>query len=246
MNSFEIMKAPAGGELVNSAEFEAQQKAMEQLLHDNLGTGLVATDLIRIRVPAGGGKSWTVATLEGEESTKELVGVVVAWRDARAFWYTSFDESGGGALPDCYSDDSIVGHGQPAAEAGGMCANCKYSQFGSAPKGEGQACRQSRQLLLLTEGNMLPYLVTLPATSIRPARQYFMKLAGQKAHYWAVETRLTLESDKSGAGIIYSKAVLSFAGKLPQEGLLQARAYHNFFKQLFSTITVSAQDYAQS
>ncbi len=178
------------------------------VIRENLGTeSLNVRDLEQIRVPTGGGKFFTV----GEEAVAALRGVILSSQAQRAYWSVPFDETGGGAPPDCYSEDQITGRGNP----GGDCFKCPLAQFGSAPKGDGQACRAFRTVFLLAPDSPLPYVLMVPPTSLANFRAYIVKELGKaNQRSIAVETEFTLETDKSKGGITYSKIKPRYARSL--------------------------------
>lgn len=184
------------------------ESAIEALKSNLEGEALSPMDLDRVVIPAGGGTQWTIPTLDGEESTPAIVGVIVGVQNCRAYWAEAF--GGAGTPPDCVSEDGVTGIGNPS----GRCQVCKLAEFGSDARGKGQACKQIKRLFLLRPDSMLPLVVTLPPTSIRPATRYLLRLAGNGLKYQAVVTKIILEKEKNNEGIAYSKAVLGLAGKL--------------------------------
>jgi len=193
----------------------------------NLGdNGMSATDFERIKIPAGGGTAWTLQTLDGEEMVKELSGIIVAWRDTRAYWSVGMEESDGNMPPDCYSLDARTGEGKP----GGDCYKCPFAQFGSDTKGEGQACKLVRQLFFVREENLLPEIVSLPASSVKPARQYFMRLASKAVPCYSLITRIGLEKTKNAQGIVYSRATFASGGRLEPEQAERIKTYAAMIK----------------
>jgi hypothetical protein len=202
--------------------FRTEIGDIREAIDANVGdAGLSAGDFERIKVPAGGGIAWSVQGLDGEEMIKELSGIIIAWRDTRAYWSLSMEESDGSMPPDCYSMDARTGTGKP----GGDCHKCPLAQFGSDPKGEGQACKLIRQLFLIREDNLLPEIVNLPPSSVKPARQYFLRLASKGVPCYSVITKLALEKTKNGQGIVYSKAALTSGGRLTPEQAARAKQY---------------------
>jgi hypothetical protein len=202
--------------------FRTEIGDIREAIDANVGdAGLSAGDFERIKVPAGGGIAWSVQGLDGEEMIKELSGIIIAWRDTRAYWSLSMEESDGSMPPDCYSMDARTGTGKP----GGDCHKCPLAQFGSDPKGEGQACKLIRQLFLIREDNLLPEIVNLPPSSVKPARQYFLRLASKGVPCYSVITKLALEKTKNGQGIVYSKAALTSGGRLTPEKAARAKQY---------------------
>ena len=68
---------------------------IREVLSGVLGSeGLSPKDLERVRLPAGGGISWEVQTLEGEKTVQEIQGIIIAQRQVRVYWDQSFEDSG--------------------------------------------------------------------------------------------------------------------------------------------------------
>jgi hypothetical protein len=198
----------------------------------NVGnSGMTASDFERIKIPAGGGTAWTLPGLDGDEIVKELTGIIVAWNDTRVYWSVPMEHSEGNMPPDCYSLDARTGIGKP----GGDCLMCPFAQFGSDPRGEGQACKLVRQLFLIREGNILPEIVSLPPSSIRPARQYFMRLAAKAVPCYGLITNIGLEKVKNGQGIVYSRATFTSGGRLTPEQAQGAKAYAAMIEPFLKT-----------
>lgn len=216
------------------------------VLSDNLADGTLSVrDLDRITVPAGGSTTWSIATLNGTEDTKALDGVIVYWRDGRAFWRKGFEETGSGTPPDCISYDGVVGEGDP----GGACVRCPMSQFGSAERVFGrrgssaQACRATRLLFVLRPSDMLPVIVRVPPSSLKEVRGYFIQLTRAGLPYYAVVTRLTLERDKNASGIVYSKIKPIVLHRLSPD---QARIFAAYGEQLRHAIEGGSGSTAQA
>ena len=200
-----------------------------EALSANVGSGAISEfDLSRVKVPTGGASAWEVPTLDGSEPAKELRGVVVGFKDVRAYWAESF--GGGSNPPDCSSQDSITGIGNP----GGECAVCPMADFGSkisqngTPQA-GQACKAMRLLFVLQKTEMLPLVLAVPPTSLRPIRQHFIRLASQSLRHDAVESIFTLEKTKSNDGIEYSRIVTKVGDRLSEEERARAAAYTKHF-----------------
>jgi hypothetical protein len=202
--------------------FNTEIAAIREAMVTNVGdAGLTAGDFERIKVPAGGGTAWTIQGLDGEEMLKELAGIIIAWRDTRAYWSVPMEESDGNMPPDCYSLDARTGTGTP----GGNCHKCALAQVGSDPKSDGQACKLIRQLFLVREDNLLPEIVNLPPSSVKPARQYFMRLASRAVPCYSLITKIGLEKTKNSQGIVYAKAVLTSGGRLTPEQARRVKEY---------------------
>lgn len=246
----------ANTDLVKVEKYAAMQQDLDELvttIRANVGNQQLSEfDLDRIKIPTGAGKAWTVPTLEGDTITQELQGVIVHWKDTRAYWKVPFDQSGGGGPPDCSSPDAELASGDPspgrapADEQSGLlvCARCTNSQFGSDPRDESnaQACNHIRQLFLLTPEDLIPLVVSLPPTSVRPSMQYFLRLSRKGIPYYGVVTRIGLEQDQSGTGIKFSKATFSMAAQLEGEQAERVRLYAEQMRPAFDRAQIQSAD----
>lgn len=220
----------------------AQQ--LTSFLIENLGNqGLKPTDLDKIKVPAGGGLSWEVPTLKGPEPMKVVEGIILHFKDVRAYWKSKDTTN---SPPDCSSSDGITGVGDPGG-TGRECARCPLAQFNSATdaKGQpskGQACKQMRLMLLIRQENMLPMLVSLPPTSIQNAKKYFLRLVANGYPYYSVTTQLRLVQAKNAGGTAYSQAQLDMGRELDKDELEKVQMIGQAMRQLFTSATVVDAD----
>lgn len=187
---------------------------VQEIIRENIGDGGISQfDLDRLRVPAGGGLQWEVPTLRGEKTEESVDGIIIFWADKRAYWRDKFGEGEGNAPPDCSSEDSRVGSGDP----GGQCIECPYGQWKSGEGGRGQACKQMRLLFILRRTGFLPMVLVAPPTSLQPVRHYFLSLAGEPVAYHKVVTRFSLERATNVGGIKFAKIKPEFVRKVSEE-----------------------------
>jgi hypothetical protein len=225
---------------------------LQEIVTANIGTGGANVfDLDRVKIPAGGGTMWSIPSIEGgDENRDELTGIVVGFRDGRLYWMDSFDDTGGGTPPDCSSQDGLVGIGKryENEEPGRWeCATCPMAQFGSAKDGSGagQACRQIRLIFMVQPGTMLPVVLAMPPTSLKPCRQYMLRLVSHGVPYYGVVTGVGLEKTKSGGGIAYSQATFRVVQKLGAGEVEKIRAYVKSIEPLITQRPLRADDYMQ-
>lgn len=228
------MKKETAIELADTGYLVLQKDSnIVEIVEENLGSeGVSSYDLDRVKIPAGGATAFEVPTLEGEESVKEIEGIIIFWKTARAYWPEKFN--GENNPPQCSSVDGEVGQGTP----GGYCSKCPLAQFGSAENGKGQACKQMRQLFIVRENDILPLVLTLPPTSIKSAKQYFMRLASKGIKYTHAVTRITLEKAKSGEGITYSKAAFALVKQLEPAVCTKIDAFVESIRPMLETVTI--------
>jgi hypothetical protein len=229
-----------GTELVKPEDFAVVQSdpaELQALIKETLGgESLQAHDLDRVKVPSGGALSWEVPTVSGEASMKELVGIIVHHQNKRAYWHEKF--SGGNEKPDCSSEDAITGVGDP----GGECASCPFAQFGSDEDGVSQACKALKHIFILTEGSVLPIVVTLPPSSLAPAKKYLMRLIQNRIAPSGIVTKLTLEKAESKGGIKYSKAVFAAGEPLKPDDAEKVKQYAEALKPSLRTVNIDPQE----
>ena len=224
------------------AILKAGMESLPEILRENIGSeGLSSFELDRIKIPAGGMQAWSIPTVDGEEVVKDFTGVIIHHTLGRALWKDSLEDSGGGSPPDCSSDDSITGIGDP----GGECAKCAFSRFGSDPRGgKGQACKQVKQLFVIRENALLPVCVSLPPTSLAPAKKFLLRLASEGLPYYGVLVKFGLEKVNNGSGIEYSRAVLSVAERLATEQVAQFKQYSQSLRPHLEKVSIDEEDYA--
>lgn len=224
MSSTEIAKIEAGKFLaLNNPEF------VEANLAD--GEEVDEFSLPRVKIPAGGGVTWEIPTLNGIEPAKTLEGIVVHFKLTRAYWP---DKDLTGSPPQCKSNDARVGIGDP----GGSCKTCPLAQFGSAIEGDGQACSQKEIWFLLRPESFLPVVLALPATSLRPAKDYrFGQLGSAGVRLSSVVTKITLQGGQTDSrGNKYSIAVPQLGGMLEPQEADQAQAYASAMRGTFDSV----------
>ncbi len=207
------------------------------LINDNLGgESLTAWDLDIIKVPLGGGQSWSIPTISGDKDVKEITGIILLSQVQRTYWKQAF--SGGSTPPDCFAEDAIQGVGSP----GGLCDQCPLSKFGSSERSEkAQACQMKRLLFILTESSILPMVVRIPATSLKNSKKYLLKLAteaGNTQVHHAVTT-LSLIKKPNKDGIDYSEVQFKLNGVLSDTERTKIDAY---LEQVKTSLTSAASD----
>jgi len=185
---------------------------VQSMLRDNLGHGgLNPASLERVTIPAGGGLSFTLPTLEGEEDLRSFETVILLYTAQRNFWSKPY--TGEDTLPDCSSVDGLTGVGDP----GGECHFCPLNAWGSHPSGtSAKACKETRTLYLLRPGELLPITLSVPPWSLSGFNGYVQRLSRAALRYSAARTRFALERTRSGGGIEYARLSLSLSSVLEE------------------------------
>lgn len=222
---------------------------MMQIMKENLGPAgtLNISDLTRITIPAGGGTAWQIPNPIAGSKPKNVDAldiVIVAFKDQKAFWKESVDDTGGGSSPDCRSLDMIHGVGDP----GGFCNGgtdsqpepCPFNVFGSANEGEGagKACKDLRFLFFLEGKSRLPKLLVVPPTSLKAMKRFFISLAENEIPHYGVVTRLELEADKNNNNVKFSKIVPSAIAELSDEEKATALLFKQSLEPMIGNMAV--------
>jgi hypothetical protein len=212
---------------------------LREILQANLGaTELTERNLPRVKVPTGGGTTWSIPGPFGDEMSKDLTGVLVYFKRTRAYW-TSKKLSG--EPPACVSEDGIRGIGSP----GGACRACPMNVFGSAAKlagadagAKGKACKEREVWFLLRAGGFLPVVLSLPSMSLRDAEGYRINLSSGGVPLEAVETTVTLRQE-TGADGPFAIAVPKFSAQLSPDDRARARAYAADMRPQFEAVVAA-------
>lgn len=224
-------EAPINGQTA-IAVIDAKQYAVldpasnvAELVAMNLaGDDVSEFDLDMVKVPSGGGTTWIVPSLAGDEETKAIEGIIVHIAKRRQYWASS-DPTGD--PPDCYSRDMLKGIGNP----GGECETCPMNQFGSAKNERGKACKEVCALFIVRASDHMPIVVNCPPGSLKNIKQYRLRLP---LPYFQVVTRLELSKVQNKDGIAYSEIRPSMVGKLPAESIDAMRAYAGNLQKAFA------------
>jgi hypothetical protein len=169
-----------------------------QIMGMNLGgMELSASDLPRLKFPKS--PIWTIPSAKGDNNTPTLTGAILYIRATRVFFTEKYSPKNPTA-PACWSNDSINGMGKP----GGLCKKCPMAKFGSAAQmgladegSNGQACTQRLMIAFLTQDSRLPYILSLPPTSLKPMKQF---LLGLDKPFWEYQFQLGLEPKQNNFG----------------------------------------------
>ena len=216
---------------------------LKEAVEENLqGERLGVSDLDRVKIPAGGGTIWEVPTMDGTDDVKELDGVIIFWKVAAACWKDEY--SGGSAPPDCYSDDGKTGHGLFAEACGGECAKCPMHEWGSSPKGgNAKGCKEVRQVFILQQDSLLPILLNLPPSSIKPFRKYLRQLLQRGKSYTSVVSRFTVEKDTNAGCIVYSRVKATALVELPAEAKAKIKAFAESIRPTLEAVRAVNEDF---
>ena len=215
---------------------------LAEMWEANLGEEDIGVhSLPRVGMPGSGGLSWQVPDpMTGEpQSVNEIEGIVLATGKRRALWFERFEDSDGGP-PQCSSEDGRTGLGAITPEelkAGKQitrpCKTCPMNQWGSAtPRpGEnpedvkGKACAERTVLMVLQRDTILPMVVSLAPSSIKPWKEFMIAMTRNMVPLHDAVVGLGLRQEAKGK-IKYSVVKPRVIGRLDEkhrESVAEAR-----------------------
>ena len=215
---------------------------IKDIVHDNLGGERMSLfNLPKISVPSQGVTQWSVPGLTGSENADSIDGVVLHSQLTRQWYEKTFEETGGGSPPDCYSSDGINGVGVNADKAQGLCAKCEFSAWGSDRRGgSGQDCGATRPLMILRRDDIVPIWVATPAGSLDAAKKWLFDLTRSRLRYWQVITRIGLEKVRQrNGGLEYSRMTFRVQAVLDAASQKKIQSLRDEFAPIFSQIDAS-------
>lgn len=212
-----MVQAAVPAELAERFPTLGNADEMSELIAEVFGdqdSTLSIGDLLRITVPDGKSVAFTV----GEDAKKTVEGIVIVRQPQRKYWEKSIEESGS-TPPDCSSRDGVNGVGQYGKDStenpSGLCESCPLSQWHEGADGKRipPACHQQEALLLLVGDSALPYMITVPRTSLKNFREYWKRrLFAQKMKSLPeVVTKIGLKKATNDAGTDYSELTFDIA-----------------------------------
>lgn len=181
----------------------------------------------RVKIPAGGVLQFEMPGDDPEhpEYVDKLTGVLLYHHASNGYWPGPMGEED--KNPICASVDGKLGIGDP----GGACAACELNAFGTAEDGKGKACKNMRSLYLLQSGALMPIVLNLSPTSLKPFND-FMNAAfltrGRAAFGSVIEVGL---KRMTGNGNVYSVATFRKVYDFTGEELAQIKTFAVSFRE---------------
>jgi len=171
----------------------------------------------------GGGKFFRAAggilKFDDEPLPGNRVAVIILDHVFENTYYTEDYDPNTPTSPECFAfgrdEKTMEPHEQSHEKQSDGCAVCQWNKFGSADKGRGKACRNSRRLAVIPagsfskNGDFKPFTkeehfksvetayMKLPPTSIRDFSRYVKTLASNELPPFAVITSITVVPDES-------------------------------------------------
>jgi len=209
----------------------------------NLSAGetIQVSDLIRIKTPAGGGRTWQYVNSDGAEvESKAITGLLCLVAPLGQLWGS--DEPTKGQRPVLTSHDLFTATrtndslgdidadqleafrvGDRTYDWRALGAEGSPFGWGSGKGGVGRRVKESRTVAILQPGEAWPVLISVGGGSLSTFAPFIKRL---KVPHWMVNVSLTLQKVASKSGIDYSQVVPELIGTVSRdEGLVIKRLY---------------------
>ena len=192
---------------------------------NDAGESITPVDLIRVKVPSGGGTTWMVPGPSGEEAAKSLRGALVFYQQAGVVWPS--EDVQNGTMPALKTWDLMVAEqvGPVPDDLQSMIDPFRiderryrwpemYERFGF---GQDKRFKEQRMLFLLREQDLFPLLITVPPGSLKDFKKWFKQLPLARIPYYRAVVDLSLKKAQSRSGITYAQIVPTLVGQLDRE-----------------------------
>jgi len=144
-----------------------------------------------------------------DSKVESFSGIIVDHHNINAFWIKSFDETGGGEPPDCFSMDGV----QPPQNIDFVspeCYGCPKNEFGSeiakdGGHGRGKACKNMKRIHILMENELMPHRLTAPPSSIASFDIFLSQLRSKAIPHQLVPITIGLKTSQNKDGIKFSE-----------------------------------------
>ena len=235
---------------VDHNNYLALQEGSEirEAIEYNLSAGetIEVSDLTRVPTPTGGSVTWTWEGPEGEESSKEIEGILVHVQQRGVLWAT---EEIGDSQPVLSTHDLVTAHrigddiGDIDPEELDRCKldgggydwqKLAYCQWGSGKNGVGKRCKESRMMFVLRASDPWPMVISAQPGSLKTVKPWIKKLP--VPHFRAV-IALGLEKVKNRGGIDYAQIKPRLVGTLNREsGQVVFDTYTKALRQIATAV----------
>jgi hypothetical protein len=169
----------------------------------------------------------------GDDKFDSFSGTILHYQLCNAWWEKSI-EDGSGNVPDCASNNGIAPDSGDKRQCE-SCDKCPMNAYGSDPKdGRGKWCKNMMRLHILKDDDAIPSRLTIPATSLRAADEFFTGLFNKKIAYQIAKVAFSLAPAKNKTNIEYSKIQFEVLGTLQtRDEMLMVKRYIDQFKVSF-------------
>ena len=226
----------------NSAAYLPTEQDL-QTVKEELGDILTRRIFGVVTIAGGGAGVFKVLEPGAEEPTSGVQSidcVILASHLINVRWGHDYGTRQDGERPACRSMNGETGVEELTGEVHD-CATCPHNQFGE--DGTRKACTNKRQLYIMRENDLLPVLFALPPSALKAFDNYRVQASlTLRTPMYALLTRITLKTKKSGSGTEYSSPVFTAIGKLPLEDAKRTTAFAKQIMEAAQRAGIEAED----
>ncbi len=189
-------------------------------LQENLGGEQIAARelFFTAKIPSGGSTEFEMVDSEGEETTtKEIKGIILHIGHTRSYHRAKYSDPDADPIPNCSSEDGIVGIGEP----GGDCSSCPLNEYGTAENKRAKACCEYKPLYMLTPGIARPIAVRISPGSFKALNNHLINLSMSGVQKHQVETVISLKKVKGNGGPDFSQAIVKKGDRINNAKVLE-------------------------
>ncbi len=194
-----------------------------------VGEEMRPEDLIKVKLPSGGGTQWEIPSAMGIERTDSITGVLVGWQKCGLLWPNDDPIEGQkpvlrtmdlqtaeqvGPIPDDMVE-TLEKH--RLSENTFDWKELPYNQWNTGKDGVGKRCKEQRIMFILREQDIFPLVITAGAGSLKTVVPWYTSTQQLRVVWYRLIVELTLKKASSKSGIGYSQIIPKAVGKVSKE-----------------------------
>jgi len=191
--------------------------------------------------------SFIMPSSEGGTLVKEIEGIIVHQQRINGLW-ENIDPTDEGSAEKNRLICSSLNAKEPEKREGltpqaELCIHCKFNQFRTAKRGTGKACKNMVRTHVIISGEILPFRLTIPPSSLVEYYNYVTTLTREYAPLIMVKTRFSLNKIDKGS-MVYSKFSFKRTAVLPTEEYIKMKAEKEKYLAMMILQPIEIEEYA--
>lgn len=156
-----------------------------------------------------------------DELVKELRGVIVEFHTTKTFYIESYEASGGGQRPDCYSNDSVTPKDDSGAKQSDRCSTCQRNKFYPDPdpkraNKKKKDCRDTITLYIWNPREERPLLLRVSTMNRKVVSAFIKRLSEKGIAKELISCEFSLFKDTETADVPFSGLTITPRGTILQ------------------------------
>lgn len=201
-------------------------------------TGIIAR---KVKLTPGGVPTFQIEgeTEDDVDVESKIRAVIVFTHRINAFWENKYGEGDNtNQPPTCSSMDGKTGFVFQTGEKR-SCDSCPYNQFVDGVK----QCKNMRRIYMLLPDQTIPYMLSVPPTSIKDVNKALARILASGSPYTSVVVEFSLKKAENKNSVKYCKIEMKKVGALEPDQVKTVIQMRNKIKQEYTEVAITSDDY---